>query len=97
MATIGTVTYPTDATWQVQVTGLATGTNTLTVSDGTDAVTVTAEGPVIISAADLSGTGSLGPVSWTTGQGLPLRDGTTRKWCPLRYTANGNPLWIRRV
>ena len=34
MATIGPVSYPTSTTWEVEVTGLASGVNSFTVSDG---------------------------------------------------------------
>jgi hypothetical protein len=43
MATIGTVTYPTATTWQVDVADLAAGPNVFTVSDGTETVQVTVE------------------------------------------------------
>lgn len=43
MATIGTITYPTADTWEVQVTDVA-GTQMFTVSDGTNTTQVTAIG-----------------------------------------------------
>ena len=40
MATIGAVTYPTDTTWQVEITGVSSS-QTFTVSDGTESIQVT--------------------------------------------------------
>jgi hypothetical protein len=48
---IGVVTYPTSTTWECQITGLASGANLFTVSDGTDTIEVTVSTPIVLSGA----------------------------------------------
>lgn len=89
MAIIGTVIYPTETTWEVEVTDLATGTNTFTVSDGTDVVQVVIDmaDPVVASGA---ASGSAGATASLT-QRRPLAGVAAGR----STTTGGNPADVR--
>lgn len=95
-AVVGTVSYPDATTWSCAVSALPLGATSIAATSGAATASATVQWGALLASSAISGAGSLGPVQWTTSQGLPLRDATTKRWCPLRYTASGRPLWIRR-